>query len=117
MREAEELLVGADWRPVEVNGNGHHDALGPTVELVAANGHNGNGHHDEAAEPQRSLFSWAEFIAAEPARSRRRSLKPQPASMSMFEWALEQERERKAEAELGPVDVLINNATGWSPDT
>ena len=26
--EAEELLVEADWRPVEVNGNGHHDALG-----------------------------------------------------------------------------------------
>ena len=98
--EAEELLVDADWRPVEASGNGHHDALGPKVELVPACGHNGNGHHDESEEPQRSLFSWAEFIAAEPVKPRRRNGKPQPASMSMFEWAFEQERERKAEAEL-----------------
>lgn len=98
--EAEELLVDADWRPVEVNGNGHIDALGPTVELVPVNGHNGNGHHEDAEEPQKSLFSWAEFIAAEPAGPRRRNGRPQPASMSMFEWAFEQERERKAEAEL-----------------
>ena len=51
--EAEELLVDADWRPVEVdpeavavdgsgtNGNGHHDpsGIGPTVELVPVSGH------------------------------------------------------------------------------
>ena len=111
--QAEELLVDEDWRPVEVNGNGtngsgHHDdlpAIGPTVELIPVNRHvpangNGNGHHDEAMEPQRTLFSWAEFMAAEPARSKRRRGKPQPASMSMFEWAFELERERKAEAEL-----------------
>ncbi len=105
--EAEELLVDADWRPVEVNGNGHgangnghHDALGPTVERVAVNGNNGNGHHEESPESQRSLFSWTEFIAAEPVKPRRRNGKPQPASMSMFEWAFEQERERTAVAEL-----------------
>ena len=73
--EAEELLVDDGWKLVEVepetvsvNGNGtngHHangDAIGigPTVELVPANGHvpvNGNGHYEEADEPQRSLFS------------------------------------------------------------
>ncbi len=102
--EAEELLVDASWRPVEVepqavevNGNGHHDALGPAVELVPVNGNNGNGHNEDAAEPQRSLFSWAEFIAAEPDKPKGRKRKPQPASMSMFEWAFEQEREREAE--------------------
>ena len=90
------------------NGNGHHDDLfGPTVELVPANGHangngnghapapvNGNGHHeDEAPEPQQSLFSWAEFMA-EPVKPKRNG-KPQPASLSMFEWAMEQEREKE----------------------
>ena len=94
------------------HGNGHHDLFGPTVELAPVNGHspadgngangnghapvpvNGNGHHDdEAAEPQQSLFSWAEFMAEEPAKPKRRNGKPQPASLSMFEWAMEQERE------------------------
>ena len=113
---AEELLVDDGWKLVEVepetvavngngtNGNGHHDGLGigPTVELVPANGHhangngaNGNGHHEEADEPQRSLFSWAEFMAEEPVKPKRRNGKPQPATMSMFEWAVELERERK----------------------
>ena len=107
---AEDLLVDDGWKAVEVepetigiNGNGHHDAIGPTVELVPANGHaggnapapvNGNGHHDDE-EPQQSLFSWAEFMADEPVRPNGRSGKPQPASLSMFEWALEQEREKE----------------------
>ncbi len=101
---------------VNGNGNGHHDGAGPTVELVLGNGQipaNGNGHApvpvnrngvnghhslprtgygDEAGEPQQSTFSWAEFLA-EPVRPKRRNGKPQPASMSMFEWAMEQERE------------------------
>ena len=100
---AEELLVDEHWRPVEVNGNGQHDALGPTVELVPGNGHhingvNGNGNHDdEATEPRQTLFSWAEFIAAEPARPRRRKSKTQPATASLFEWALTLEQEMEAE--------------------
>ena len=76
--------------------------IGPTVELVPANGHhangngvNGNGHHEEADEPQRSLFSWAEFMAEEPVKPKRRNGKPQPATMSMFEWAVELEREKE----------------------
>ena len=113
--EAEELLVDADWRPVEVepeaamvngNGNGNgSDIFGPTVELVPVNGHapapvdgNGvNGHRDDGEESQRSLFSWAEFMDEEPARPKGRRARPQPASMSIFEWAFEQEREREAE--------------------
>ena len=117
---AEELLVDDGWKPVEiepetfpVNGNGHHEALpiGPTVELVPASGHNANGnghapapingsengHHEEADEPQRSLFSWAEFMAEDPVKPKRRRRKPQPATISMFEWALTLEQEREAE--------------------
>ena len=90
-------------------GNGRHadghDAIGPTVELVLGNGHapvngngaNGNGHHDDADEPQRTLFSWAEFMAEEPAKPKGRKSKPQPATISMFEWALDLEREREEE--------------------
>ncbi len=118
--EGEELLVDDGWKLVEslpraghgvepeavaVNGNGHHangdDALdiGPTVELVPANGRhvngngNDNGHHDEATEPQQSLFCWAEFMAEEPVKPRGR--KTQAPSLSLFEWAVEQEREEE----------------------
>ncbi len=118
---SEEYLVDDGWKAVEIeseavpvngNGNGHHgsDIFGPMVELAPVNGQhaNGNGHapvsvngngngtnghhHDEAEEPQQSLFSWAEFMA-EPVKPKRRNGKPQPASLSMFEWAMEQERE------------------------
>ena len=114
---AEEFLVDDGWKVVEIepetvevngngNGNGHgSDIFGPTVELVPVNGHaNGNGHppapvsgnganghRDEEPEAQQSLFSWAEFMA-EPVKPKRNG-KPQPASLSMFEWAMEQERE------------------------
>ncbi len=105
---AEELLVDDGWKVVEVepetiggNGNGHHAngnghddlfGIGPTVELtpVTVNG-NGNGHHVESGEPQQSLFSWAEFMAEEPAKAKGR--KAQAPSLSLFEWAVEQERE------------------------
>ena len=111
---AEEYLVDNDWKLVEpetvaVNGNGHHDSIGPTVEFVLGNGHyangnahapvpvngNGNGYHDEEApEPQQSLFSWAEFMAEEPVKTSR-GRKPKPASASLFEWAFELEREEE----------------------
>ena len=111
---AEELLVDDGWKLVEVepgavevngNGNGHHDAIGPTVELVLDNGYvaangngvNGNGHDDEAQEPQQSLFSWAEFMAEVPVKPKGRGRKPQPGTLSMFEWALTLEQENKAE--------------------
>ena len=95
-----------------------YDGIGPTVELVPDNGHangnghapipvngnghvavptNGNGHTDGDPAPQRSLFSWAEFMDQEPVKPRGRSRKSQPASLSMFEWALELEQAREAE--------------------
>ena len=114
---AEEYLVDDGWKPVEVepeavdvNGNGHHaDGIGPTVELVLDTGHyangnghaavevNGNGHSDEAPEPHQSLFSWAEFMAEEPVKPKGRKRKAQPATLSMFEWALTVEQEREEE--------------------
>ena len=94
------------------NGNGRHNATGieQTVELVLENGHhtngNGNGHadvpingngandhHGDAPEPQKALFSWAEFVAEEPVEPKGRSRKLQPASASLFEWALSIEKE------------------------
>ena len=120
---AEELLVDEGWKTLDVepevngsNGNGRHNAtgIGQTVELVLENGHhtngNGNGHadvpingngandlHPEVPEPQKALFSWAEFMTEEPVKPKGRSRKPQPASASLFEWALSAEEEREAE--------------------
>ena len=111
----EEYLVDDGWKAlevepeaVEVNGNGRHDAngIGPSVEHVLGNGHaaipvngtgSGNGHYDEAPEPQQSLFSWAEFMAEEPVKPKGRGRKAQPASTSLFDWALELEQEREEE--------------------
>ena len=107
---AEEYLVDDDWKAVEIepeaiavngngaNGNGHHDdGIGPTVELVLGNGHaangNGNGHGRLDDESQQSLFSWAEFMAEEPVKPKGR--KTQAPSLSLFEWAVEQEREEE----------------------
>ena len=108
---AEEFLVDDGWKVVEIepeavgvngngtNGNGHHDAtdIGPVVELVPANGQysNGDGHHEEPAEGQRSLFSWAEFLAEEPVKPKGRRSKAKPAAASLFEWAVEREREQE----------------------
>ena len=99
---AEEYLMDDGWKAVEVepetvavNGNGHH-ANGngnghATIEV------NANGHRDEAPKPQQSLFFWAEFMAEEPVKPRGRGRKPQPATLSMFEWALTLEQEGEAE--------------------
>ena len=88
--EAEALLVDAEWAAPE-----------PVVAEVHANG---NGHtalpvggsaDDETPERQRSLFSWAEFMAGEPEQPRQRTRRPEPASISLFEWELEREREEE----------------------
>ena len=73
---------------VHANGNGH-----------AALAVGGNA-DDETRERQRSLFSWAEFMAveAEPAQPRGRRRDEGP-TLSPFEWALEREREAE------PVDA------------
>ena len=69
----------------------------PVVVEVHANGNAavpvGGEAEDETPERQRSLFSWAEFMAEAPAEPKRRGRRPAPASISLFEWALERERE------------------------
>ncbi|MDE2934592.1 MAG: hypothetical protein OXS47_12115 [Chloroflexota bacterium] len=82
--EAEALLVDEGWRALESDpvAVGATAAAESTADAVDP-------------EPQRSLFSWAEFLAdtAEeepPPRGRRRDEAP---TLSLFEWALERERE------------------------
>ena len=83
------LAVEGELVPANGPANGHAPA--------PVNG-NGNGHHgDEAPESQQSLFSWAEFMAEEPVKPRGRKSKPQPATLSMFEWAMSMEQEREEE--------------------
>ena len=91
--EAEALLVDAGWAApepvvVEAHANGNGRAALPV----------GGSADDEPAERQRSLFSWGEFMAEEPAKPERHSGRPAPASISLFEWALEREREAKPAA-------------------
>ena len=82
--EAEALLVDAEWASPE--------PVAVAVETVTV-GADADDRRDDAGEGQRSLFSWAEFMAGEQEQPRRRSCKPEPASISLFEWALERERE------------------------
>ena len=79
--EAEALLVDAEWRAPEP----------VAAEAVAVPAGAGEP-RDDAREPQRTLFSWAEFMAERPERPTRRHRNDAP-TLSLFEWALEQERE------------------------
>ena len=94
---SEELLVDEEWHAVEVEVKPetvevHRNGTGIVVETAAA-----NGHADVVEETQQSMFSWAEFLAEEPPKPSRRNGKPQPASLSLFEWALSLEEEREEE--------------------
>ena len=77
--EAEALLVDEGWHEPEP------EPVGATVttEGVAV---------DEAREPQRTLFSWAEFMAEETPEAEPRRRRYEAPTLSLFEWALEQEQ-------------------------
>lgn len=84
--EAEALLVDAEWATPE-----------PVAAEIVALVTDADDLPKEAGEPQRSLFSWAEFLAdtpeePTPPRGRRRDEAP---TLSLFEWALKQEREQE----------------------
>ena len=89
------------WKPVVlVLGSGHY-AYGNGHAAVEVNG---NGHCAEAPEPpawpadrQQTLLSWAEFMAEAPVKPKGRSRKTQPATASLFDWALTLEQEREKE--------------------
>ena len=55
------------------------------------------GPRTEAPEPQQSLFSWAEFLAGEPAQPQGRNGKAKPWSLPLFEWGRGAEEEREKE--------------------
>ena len=92
---SEELLVDEEWHAVEVEPETvevHRNGTGIVVETAAA-----NGHADVVEETQQSMFSWAEFLAEEPVKPKGRSRKVQPATASLFDWALTLEQEREKE--------------------
>ena len=86
---AEALLVDEDWHapepePVVV---GAGVAADPPVD-------------DDAPEPQRTLFSWAEFMAGEPEEPPRKRRDEAP-TLSLFEWALEQGKGTRRSRRVG----------------
>ena len=91
--EAEKLLVDDGWSEV-VAGDAETD--GGDSDLGDKDAAPNRG----VAEPNRSLFSWAEFMAEERVDSRGR--RPKPASSSLFEWAMGLEQENKE----GPADAV-----------
>ncbi|MXW24863.1 MAG: SWF/SNF helicase family protein [Dehalococcoidia bacterium] len=79
--EAEALLVDESWHAPEPE----------PVPVAVASG--ADGHGEDAPEPQRTLFSWAEFMAGEPDEPPKRKRRDEAPTLSLFEWALEQEQE------------------------
>ena len=80
---AEDLLVDEGRRTLEVEL--HRNGTEVALDVGATNG------HAEVEEPaEQSVLSWAELFAEEVAQahSRRRRKQPQPASLSLFEWAV-----------------------------
>ena len=62
-----------------------------TAEVVAV-GTGADDRRNDAGEPRRTLFSWAEFMAERPEQPKRRR-RDEVLTVSLFEWALERERE------------------------
>ncbi len=89
--DAEALLVDAEWAAPEPE---------PVTAEPVAIGAVADDLPEEDGAPQRSLFSWAEFLAGEPEeperpRGRRRHEAP---TLSLFEWALDREQEAELAA-------------------
>jgi len=80
--EAEALLVDEGWHEPE-----------PEPVAVAAAAAVEAAPEDDAPERQRTLFSWAEFMAGEPDEPPKRQRRDEAPTRSLFEWALEQEQE------------------------
>ena len=81
--EAEALLVDDEWAAPELASVAATMATEPSVDAVDS-------------EPQRSLFSWAEFLADTPEKPlpSRNGRRDEAPTLSLFEWARDRERER-----------------------
>ena len=82
--EAEALLVDEGWHAPEPE-----PVTAEPVGVAAG----ANESHDQAPERQRSLFSWAEFMVDAETQPPRPRVRREAPTLSLFEWALEQERE------------------------
>ena len=85
--EAEALLVDEGWHapepePVVI------DAEAAPVGVAPA-----DDRREDVGERQRSLVSWAEFMAGEPDEPEPRRRRDEAPTLSLFEWALEREQE------------------------
>ncbi len=80
--EAEALLVDEGWHAPEPEPVGASATVAAEAVAEAVD-----------SEPQRSLFSWAEFLAGEPEEPPRRKRRDEAPTLSLFEWALEREQE------------------------
>ena len=81
--DAEALLVDVEWAAPE-----------PVAAEVVAVEAGADAGRDDAPEPQRTLFSWAEFMAEDQVEPRPRRRDEAP-TLSLFEWALDREREEE----------------------
>ena len=83
--DAEALLVDEGWHAPEAE----PIAVTVATEVVA-----------DSVEPerQRTLFSWAEFMAGEQDEPPTRQRRDEAPTLSLFEWALEQEQEAELAA-------------------
>ena len=80
--EAEALLVDEGWHAPEPERE--PVATGAAAEPVADIVDSG---------PQRTLFSWAEFMAGEPDERPKRRPRDEAPALSLFEWACEREQQ------------------------
>ena len=84
--EAEALLVDEGWHAPEP------EPVIVEAEPVVAGAGAGEP-RDQAPERQRTLFSWAEFMAGEDDEPPKRQRRDEAPTLSLFEWALEREQE------------------------
>ena len=99
--DAESLLVDDSWRPVEPAPESPTIIELPKVEVEPAVVAIPCGHHTGASPQQQELFSWAEFLSAEPTPTKNRRRKQVEPSTSLFEWAMEREQQAELAAAGG----------------
>ena len=82
--EAEALLVDEGWRASE-------PAIAETQAVAVGSG--AGERREEAPEPQRTLFSWAEFMADAETQPRGPRARREAPTLSLFKWALKREQQ------------------------
>ena len=88
--EAEALLVDEGWHAPEPEPEPEPERVTPEPVLIGAGA---DDLLDDDDAPQRTLFSWAEFMAGEQDEPPKRQRRAEAPTLSLFEWALERERD------------------------